>query len=141
MKDITKQTDEDLARELVEMKKVMEELKSQFDERKEELQKRNPNNVFYFPNFETKVLMTEGKLSSEYDVIKIYVEMAKECIQEEFPNIVKINKSQVSNIKDISTVNLINSILLKNVTTTLGTPSLSVAKMNKTELKEHTSTN
>jgi hypothetical protein len=136
MIEVTKQTNEQLAKSLVEMKKIIEELTSQFDEAKTELKKRNIKNTFYYPEFDSKVYMTEGRESSEYDVMEVYSDMIKEHIMEEFPKIVKINKSQVDSIEDIYRKNLINSILLKNATIKISEPSITVGKMTLKEKKE-----
>lgn len=138
MTDIIKMTNEQLAQQLVEMKKIMEELEAQFNETKTELEKRNPSEIYFIPKFESKVYMAEGRSSSEYDVMKVFSEMINQGIMQEFPKIVKINKSQVETIEDKTSRNKVNAILLNNAKVTEGKSSITVRKMTKQELKEHT---
>lgn len=138
MIELTKQTNEQLAKQLVEMKKIMEELEAQFDETKAELQKRNPSEVYYIPELESKVYMTEGRTSSEYDVMKVFASMIEKGVMQEFPKIVKINQSQVDSIEDNTNKNITKAILLENATVKIGESSITVRKMTKQELKEHT---
>jgi hypothetical protein len=138
MIELTKQTNEQLAKQLVEMKKIMEELEAQFDETKAELQKRNPSEVYYIPELESKVYMAEGRTSSEYDVMKVFSSMIDKGVMQEFPKIVKINQSQVDSIEDNTNKNITKAILLENATVKIGESSITVRKMTKQELKEHT---
>lgn len=138
MLELAKQTNEQLAKQLVEMKKIMEELEAQFDETKAELQKRNPSEVYYIPELESKVYMAEGRTSSEYDVMKVFASMIEKGVMQEFPKIVKINQSQVDSIEDNINKNITKAILLENATVKIGESSITVRKMTKQELKEHT---
>ena len=138
MTELTKQTNEQLAKQLVEMKKIMEELEAQFDETKAELQKRNPSEVYYVPELESKVYMAEGRTSSEFNVMKVFSSMIEKGVMQEFPKIVKINQSQVDTIEDNTNKNITKAILLENAVVKVGESSITVRKMTKQELKEHT---
>ena len=138
MTEVTKQTNEQLAKQLVEMKKIMDELESQFNETKAELQKRNPLEVYYVPELESKVYMAEGRTSSEYNVMKVFSSMIEKGVMQEFPKIVKINQSQVDTIEDNTNKNITKAILLENAVVKTGEASITVRKMTKQELKEHT---
>lgn len=124
---------------LVEMNSIMKDLEETYDYYITELKTRGLKEAIYFPNFEMKVSPTDGKASSDYDVVEIHNEMAKEGmnILMQFPKIVKINKKQAEELEPVEVRNTVLSILLKNVKVTPGTPSISVSKMNLKEQKEH----
>jgi hypothetical protein len=138
MELIKQMNDEQLAKQLVEIKRIIEEIEVQFEEVKKELQKRNPKEIIFIPEYQSKVYMTEGRSSSEYNVMKIFSDMCLKGVMEEFPKIVKINQSQVEEIKDIQSKNITKAILLENGVVKVGESSITVRKMTKQELLEHT---
>ena len=136
MENVKEITDKKVAEELVKIKIIMEELQEQSDNFKKELLERGIKETYYFPEYESKILLTEGRSSSDYKVLDIYADMIKEGLLEHFPKIVKVNNAQVDTIEDVDKKNKIKSILLNHVVVTKGTPSISVAKMTLKEKKE-----
>ncbi|OQA65446.1 MAG: hypothetical protein BWY36_00986 [Candidatus Diapherotrites archaeon ADurb.Bin253] len=137
--DLSKKTDKYLAKELARVSTEMDALKEQSEALSEELQKRKPSEVFFFPELEKKVYLAEGRESSSYDVMQVFTEMMNNGLTVEFPKIVKINQEQVQkNVEDIDHRNMIESILKKNAKISIGEAKISVRKMTKQELKENT---
>jgi len=132
-------SEKEIGLELVRLNSIIKELEDTYTTYIGELKSRGLKEALYFPDFEMKVSPTDGKASSDYDVVEIHNEMAKEGmnILMQFPKIVKINKKQVEELEPVEVRNTVLSILLKNVKVTPGTPSISVSKMNLKEQKEH----
>lgn len=136
--DLSKKTDKYLAKELARVSTEMDALKEQSEALSEELQKRKPSEVFFFPELEKKVYLAEGRESSSYDVMQVFTEMMNNGLTVEFPKIVKINQDQVQkNVEDVDHRNMIESILKKNAKISIGEAKISVRKMTKQELKEN----
>jgi len=132
-------SEKEIGLELVRLNSIIKELEDTYTTYIGELKSRGLKEALYFPDFEMKVSPTDGKASSDYDVVEIHNEMAKEGmnILMQFPKIVKINKKQAEELEPVEVRNTVLSILLKNVKVTPGTPSISVSKMNLKEQKEH----
>lgn len=133
-----KKSIEQIGKELIEIKKIIEELELQFKEGEQELICRGLCETLYYPELDSKIFLTENKQSSEYNVMEIYIDMLREGIKDLFPKIVKINKLQIDDISDKNTQNLIHSIFLKNARIIPSILSINIAKMTLKEKKEIT---
>jgi len=134
--DILEKSIEQIGKELIEIKKIIEELELQFKEGEQELINRKLSKTLYYPELDSKIFLTRGESSLEYNVMEIYIDMLREGIKDLFPKIVKTNKSQIDDISDKNIQNLIHLIFLKNTRVIPGIPLININKMTFKEKKE-----
>lgn len=102
---------------------------------KKELVERKEGEVFYFPNLEKKVYLSEGKNSTTFDSKEVYNSFVLRDKVDLFLDVISI---KVTAIKDLAKKDDdVKDIVEFNEKTDKGNPYFTVVKMNKKELVEH----
>lgn len=125
-----------LAETLANIKIIMDDLDKAESQIKSTIKENYSGEVYYFPTVEKKVFLSEGKSTSYVNPAGVLLNMQNSGIGNMFPDIVNVVKSKVETLPTEFQKQVENIIQL-NSKVTPGNSSITVAKMNKTELKEH----
>lgn len=125
-----------LAETLANIKIIMDDLGKAESQIKSTIKETYSGEVYYFPSVEKKVFLSEGRSTSYVNPAGVLLNMQNSGIGNMFPDIVNVVKTKVETLPTEFQKQVENIIQL-NSKVTPGNPSITVAKMNKAELKEH----
>jgi len=124
------QDNKKLAGTLAQIKYLQECLEEKEKRIKKQLKEQGYNELNYYPEIQKKVYLSEGRSTSEYDIMSI----SKSIDADVFCNIISIVQKKVDE-QEKEVQDIVESFKKSEK----GEPFITVYKMNKQELIEHTS--
>jgi ribosomal protein L19 len=125
-----------LAETLANIKIIMDDLDKAESQIKSTIKETYTGEVYYFPTVQKKVFLSEGKSTSYINPAGVLLNMQNSGIGNMFPDIVNVVKSKVETLPE-EFQSQVENIIKLNTKSDKGSSYITVAKMNKTELKEH----
>jgi hypothetical protein len=130
--------EKELAGVLAQIKILQECLEESEEKIKKVFKESYSGELYFYPEISKKVYLSEGRSSTEINPLKVYDEMKKQKISDMFPYIVKIVVKDIDNFAGTSEFDKIKKIVTEATATSKGESYVTVGKMNKKELIEHT---